>query len=46
MDNPCLILLGNKTDIPEDNWKVTQEAIDLLCEKKKLVYYATSFERK
>ena len=42
MDNPCLILLGNKTDIPEDNWKVTQEAIDLLCEKKKLVYYATS----
>ena len=42
MDNPCLILLGNKTDIPEDNWKVTQEEIDLLCEKKKLVYYATS----
>ena len=42
MDNPCLVLLGNKVDIPEEEWKVKQEEIDELCEKKKLIYYATS----
>ena len=42
MDKPCLVLLGNKVDIPEDEWKVKQEDIDELCEKKKLIYYGTS----
>ena len=42
MDNPCLVLLGNKVDIPEEEWKVKQEEIDELCEKKKLIYYGTS----
>ena len=42
MDNPCLVLLGNKEDLPKENWKVTQEEIDEFCQKKKLVYYPTS----
>ena len=42
MDNPCLILLGNKIDLPEKDWKLKQEDIDEFCQKKKLVYYPTS----
>ena len=42
LDNPCLILLGNKIDLPEDQWKVKQEEIDELCKQKKLEYFPTS----
>ena len=45
MDNPCLVLLGNKEDLPKENWKVTQEEIDEFCQKKKLVYYPTSAKK-
>ena len=34
MDNPCLILLGNKIDLPEKDWKLKQEDIDEFCQKK------------
>ena len=42
LDNPSLVLLGNKIDLPKDKWQVTQEEIDKLCNKKKLKFYATS----
>ena len=42
LDNPSLVLLGNKIDLPKDKWQVTQEEIDELCNKKKLKFYATS----
>ena len=45
MDNPCLVLLGNKIDLPEDQWKVTQAEIDELCKQKKLEYFPTSAKK-
>ena len=33
MDNPCLILLGNKSDLEKDR-KVTEEEIKQFCQKK------------
>ena len=42
MDNPSLVLLGNKIDLEKDKWQVTQEEIDKFCQDKKMAYYATS----
>ena len=39
---PSIVLLGNKTDLEKDKWKVTQEEIDSLIKTKKLVYYEVS----
>ena len=41
-DRPCLVLLGNKIDIDEDKWKVSQEEIDKFVQEKKITYYPTS----
>ncbi len=41
-NNPCLVLLGNKIDIDEDKWKVSQEEIDKFVQEKKITYYPTS----
>ena len=41
-DNPSLILVGNKIDLPKEKWQVTQEEIDELCTKRKLKFFATS----
>ena len=45
MDNPCLVLLGNKKDLPKDKWKVTQKEIDHFCNQHKLAYFATSAKK-
>ena len=42
LDKPCLVLLGNKIDIEEDKWNVTQEEIDKFVQEKKITYYPTS----
>ena len=41
MDNPCLILLGNKSDLEKDR-KVTEEEIKQFCQKKNMTYFSTS----
>ena len=41
-NRPCLVLLGNKIDIDEDKWKVSQEEIDKFVQEKKITYYPTS----
>ena len=42
MDNPCLVLLGNKIDFEKEKWQVTQEEIDKFVQEKKITYYPTS----
>ena len=41
-NNPCLILLGNKIDLPEKDWQVTNEEIKTFAEKNHLAYFETS----
>ena len=41
MDNPCLVLLGNKSDLEKDR-KVTEEEIKQFCKKKNMAYFSTS----
>ena len=41
MDNPCLVLLGNKSDL-EKYRKVTEEEIKQFCKKKNMAYFSTS----
>ncbi len=41
-DKPCLVLLGNKIDMEENKWNVTQEEIDKFVKEKKITYYPTS----
>ena len=43
---PSLVLLGNKIDMDQDKWEVTQEEIDNLIKQKNLAYYATSAKTK
>ncbi len=43
---PSLILLGNKIDMPEDKWQVTQEDINSLIKQKNMRYFATSAKTK
>ena len=42
LDNPCLVLLGNKIDFEKEKWQVTQEEIDKFVQEKKFKYYPTS----
>ena len=41
-NNPIIILFGNKVDANKEEWKVTEEEINLFCTKKKLKYFGTS----
>ena len=41
-DDPCLILFGNKTDKPKEEWQITEEEINSFIKKTNLAYYATS----
>ena len=41
-NNPIIILFGNKVDVKKEEWKVTEEEINLFCTKKKLKYFGTS----
>ena len=43
---PSLVLLGNKIDMDQDKWEVTQEEIDNLIKQKNLTFYATSAKTK
>ena len=40
--DPCLILFGNKTDKPKEEWEITQDEINTFIKQKKLTYYETS----
>ena len=41
-DDPCLILFGNKTDKPKEEWQITQDEINTYIKEKNLTYYETS----
>ena len=41
-NDPVIILFGNKVDVKKEEWKVTEEEINLFCTKKKLKYFGTS----
>ena len=41
-NDPVIILFGNKVDVKKEEWKVTEEEINLFCTKKKLKYLGTS----
>ena len=41
-NDPVIILFGNKVDVKKEEWKVTEEEINLICTKKKLKYFGTS----
>ena len=41
-DDPCLILFGNKTDKPKEEWQITQDEINTFIKEKNLTYYETS----
>ena len=43
---PSLVLFGNKIDMDQDKWEVTQEEIDNLIKQKNLTFYATSAKTK
>ena len=42
LNNPYLILFGNKIDIDKSEWKVNQEEIKKFVEEKKMPYFETS----
>ena len=41
-NDPVIILFGNKVDVKKEEWKVTEEEINLFCTKNKLKYFGTS----
>ena len=41
-NNPIILLFGNKVDANKEEWKVTEEEINLFCTQKKLKYFGTS----
>ena len=46
LQNPCLVLFGNKIDIEKDKWKVTTEEAKAYAEKMNLTYFETSAKTK
>ncbi len=45
-DNPCLVLFGNKFDLPAELREVTNDEIKNFCEQKNLAYFETSAKTK
>ena len=45
-NNPCLILLGNKVDLPINNWQVTVEEVKSFAQENHLTYFETSAKTK
>ena len=45
-ENPCIVLFGNKADLPEEEWQVTTEEAQKYAEDKKLKYFETSAKTK
>ena len=46
LQNPCLILFGNKIDLGKEKWQVSTEEAKAYAEKMKLPYYETSAKTK
>ena len=46
LQNPCLVLFGNKIDLEEDKWQVTTEEAKKYAEKMNLTYFQTSAKTK
>ena len=45
-NNPCLVLFGNKFDLPAELREVTNDEIKNFCEQKNLAYFETSAKTK
>ena len=45
-NNPCLVLFGNKFDLPPEQREVTKDEIQNFCDQKNLVYFETSAKTK
>ena len=45
-ENPCIVLFGNKVDLPKEKWQVTTEEAQKYAEDKKLKYFETSAKTK
>ena len=41
-NNPTLILLGNKVDLPKEKWEVTEEKVEEFIKKNNITYFNTS----
>ena len=41
-NDPCLILLGNKTDLEKEKWEINKEEIEQFAKKNNLAYFETS----
>ena len=41
-NNACVVLFGNKCDIPENEWTVTREEAKKFAEEKKIPFFETS----
>ena len=46
IDNPCLVLFGNKADMTNEKWKVTKEEAEQYAKKMNLQYFETSAKTK
>jgi small GTP-binding protein len=46
LDNPCLILFGNKIDIDKKEWQVTKEEVEKFAGSLNLTYFETSAKTK
>ena len=44
--NPSIVLFGNKVDIDQSKWKVSEEQAEELAKKMNLTYFATSAKTK
>ena len=42
LNNPYIILFGNKSDLSKEKWQVTQEEINKYVEEKGFAYFETS----
>ena len=42
LDNPCIVLFGNKVDLPKDKYQITSEEAKKYAEKYGLIYFETS----
>ena len=41
-EDPSLVIFGNKIDLDESKWEISEEEIKKLCEENNLEYFATS----
>ena len=41
-NNPCLILLGNKSDLEKEKWEINKEEIEQFAKRRNMAYFETS----